>query len=123
MNRFYTPHFTGENCYGQKTQFCIISKRLAGLIQKSKKWINVYYNLQSFTVYDEEYLAVMISSKGLILLIKNNEVDQHIQRDCCTELMALVVRKNENLSFYDLIKFSKKHGFDVNINFKKAGGK
>ena len=69
-------------------------------------------------MFDGEYIAILISSNGLILFVKNNDIERHIERDGCTELMSIFVEKNTKLSLKDLIKFSEKYGLNIDIKFK-----
>jgi len=71
MHSFYPIFYKGENRYGNKITYCFISKRLGGFIQKHKNdWLFTYFDLKPFTIFDKEYMAILISSNGLILLVR-----------------------------------------------------
>ena len=119
MYKFYPKIYGGRNQYDNEIKYCFVSKRLAKLIQKKETtWLYRYFDLKHFTMFDEKYIAVLISSDGLILFVKYENIDRYIETDKLTELMTLFIEKNTKLSFMDLIKFSDKYGLNIDVKFK-----
>lgn len=120
MDQFRSRHYTGVNQHGKKIRYCFVSKRLGGLLQRKKDvWLHKMFDLKQFTMFDNNYLAILMNTDGLIIFVKHDGgTPQHVERGMCEELMSLFIRKNINLSFTDLIKFSDKHGINLEVKFK-----
>ena len=119
MDHFTARQYIGHNQHGKPMRHTFVSRRLGALMQKKKdQWLHRMFDLKPFTVFDQEYLAILVNTDGLIIFIKYEDVDRYLERNMCSELMALFVKKNVNLSFVDLMKFSEKHGLNLDVNFK-----
>lgn len=119
MDCFRAKHYTGKNQFGNEIHYCFVSKRLGGLMQRKKdSWLHRMFELKWFPMFNEEYLAILINTDGLIIFVKYDNVSQHIERDMISQLMELFIKKNVSLSFMDLIKFSEKHALDLKVKFK-----
>ena len=118
MDHFRARHYYGENQHGKPIKYTFVSRRLGALMRKKKdQWLHKMFELRPFSI-DQKFLAILINTDGLIIFVKYEDVDRYLERDMCSELMALFIKKNVNLSFVDLMKFSEKHGLNLDVNFK-----
>jgi len=120
MNRFYSNYHISFNVHGNPRKFIFVSRRFAELIKKKKStWFYSYFEIKPIISFNYEYVSILMSSKGTMLFMRYKDIDKHVQLDCCSELMSLVINKKDKLSFNDLIKFSEKHELEVNTDFTK----
>ena len=70
MNKFYIDIQHGIDHHGNDIKFAFVSKRLAVELAKNQGNAMSYYKIHPFWTYDGKYLAVLISSEGVVIFCK-----------------------------------------------------